>query len=79
MPHAAARLSVGRHHALFAPSVALCYDRTEIRLYRGDGVSGIISHFPERDITVTLLSSTEHGVWDPARKIHEMVLDGQMT
>jgi hypothetical protein len=43
------------------------------------GVSGIISHFPEQDITATLLSNMEDGVWDPAWKIHEMVVEGQIT
>jgi CubicO group peptidase (beta-lactamase class C family) len=43
------------------------------------GVSGITSHFPEQDITVTLLSNMEDGAWDPAWKIHQMVIDGQIT
>jgi hypothetical protein len=43
------------------------------------GVSGIISHFPDQDITATLLSNMEDGVWDPAWKIHEMVVEGHMT
>ena len=44
------------------------------------GVSAVISHFPDQDITVTLLSNMEDGAWDPAwKKIHEMVLDGHLT
>jgi CubicO group peptidase (beta-lactamase class C family) len=52
-----------------------CYEKEGINV----GVSGIISHFPDQDITVTLLSNMENGAWDPARKIHEMLVDGQMT
>jgi hypothetical protein len=29
--------------------------------------------------SVSLLSNMEDGVWDPVWKIHEMVVDGQMT
>jgi hypothetical protein len=43
------------------------------------GVSGIISHFPDQDITATLLSNMEDGVWELAWKIHEMVVEDQMT
>ncbi len=43
------------------------------------GVSGIISHFPDQNITVTLLSNMENGAWNSAWKIHEMVVEGQIT
>jgi hypothetical protein len=43
------------------------------------GVSSLIRYFPDQDIAVTLLSNMEDGVWDPVWKIHEMVVDGQMT
>jgi hypothetical protein len=33
----------------------------------------------DQDIAVTLLSNMEDGVWDPVWKIHEMVVEGQMT
>jgi hypothetical protein len=33
----------------------------------------------DQDIAITLLSNMEDGVWDPVWKIHEMVVDGQMT
>ena len=42
------------------------------------GVSGLIRHFPERDISVVILSNMEIGVWDPVWKIHEMVVDGRI-
>jgi CubicO group peptidase (beta-lactamase class C family) len=51
-----------------------CFEKEGINV----GVSGIISHFPAQDITATLLSNLEDGAWDPAWKIHEMVLEGQM-
>jgi CubicO group peptidase (beta-lactamase class C family) len=43
------------------------------------GVSGLISYFPDQDVTVTLLSNMEDGAWDPVWKIHELVVDGQLT
>ena len=52
-----------------------CFEKEGINV----GVSGIISHFPEQDITATLLSNMEDGVWDPAWKIHEMVVEGKIS
>jgi hypothetical protein len=52
-----------------------CYEEEGVCV----GVGGITSHFPDQDITVTLLSNMEDGAWDPAWKIHEMVVGGQMT
>ena len=51
-----------------------CFEKEGVNV----GVSGIISHFPEQDITATLLSNMEDGVWEPAWKIHEMVVEGQV-
>jgi CubicO group peptidase (beta-lactamase class C family) len=51
-----------------------CFEKEGVNV----GVSGIISHFPEQDVTATLLSNMEDGVWDPAWKIHEMVVEGQI-
>jgi CubicO group peptidase (beta-lactamase class C family) len=42
------------------------------------GVSGLIRHFPERDINVILLANMEDAVWKPVWKVHEMVVEGQM-
>jgi CubicO group peptidase (beta-lactamase class C family) len=53
-----------------------CFEKEGVNV----GVSGIISHFPDQDVTVTLLSNMEDGVWDPAwNKIHELVVNGQLT
>jgi len=53
-----------------------CYEKEGVNV----GASGIISHFPDQDVTVTLLSNMEDGVWDPAwNKIHELVVGGQLT
>jgi hypothetical protein len=52
-----------------------CFEKEGVNV----GVSGIISHFPDQDITATLLSNMEDSVWDPALKIHELVVEGQMT
>jgi CubicO group peptidase (beta-lactamase class C family) len=40
------------------------------------GVSGLIRHYPARDLTVVMLSNLEDGVWDPIRVAHEMILEG---
>ncbi|CAA9533835.1 MAG: Beta-lactamase class C-like and penicillin binding proteins (PBPs) superfamily [uncultured Rubrobacteraceae bacterium] len=56
-------------------SKVVCLEKEGVNV----GVSGLVRHFPDQDIAVTLLSNMEDGVWDPARKIHEMVVDGQMA
>ena len=38
------------------------------------GVSGLIRHFPDQGIIVSLLSSMEDGAWEPMWKIHDMVV-----
>jgi CubicO group peptidase (beta-lactamase class C family) len=40
------------------------------------GVSGLIRHYPARDLTVVILSNLEEGAWEPARFMHEMVVGG---
>jgi CubicO group peptidase (beta-lactamase class C family) len=52
-----------------------CYEKEGVNV----GVSGIISHFPDQNINVMLLSNMENGAWNPAWKIHEMVVDGQIS
>ena len=41
------------------------------------GVSGLIRHFPARDISVIILSNMMDGAWKPVWKIHEKVLAGE--
>jgi CubicO group peptidase (beta-lactamase class C family) len=53
----------------------VCYEKDGVNV----GVSGLIRHFPDQNIAVTLLSNMEDGVWEPVWKIHEMVVDGQMS
>jgi CubicO group peptidase (beta-lactamase class C family) len=52
----------------------------EVDFYQKDGinagVSGIIRHFPDRDINVVLLSNMEDGVWEPVWEVHRLVEDG---
>jgi CubicO group peptidase (beta-lactamase class C family) len=48
----------------------ICYQKEGINA----GVSGLIRHFPALDINVVLLSNMEDGVWEPVRKIHELVV-----
>lgn len=38
------------------------------------GASGLIRHYPGRDLSLVLLSNLEHGVWDPVVKVHEMIM-----
>jgi CubicO group peptidase (beta-lactamase class C family) len=40
------------------------------------GVSGIIRHFPDRDVNVVLLSNLEDGVWEPVWEVHRQVESG---
>jgi CubicO group peptidase (beta-lactamase class C family) len=42
------------------------------------GVSGMIRHFPDRDINVVILSNMESGAWEPVWNIHDMVVDGSL-
>ena len=65
----------GYGSTLIRPNKVVCFEKEGMNV----GVSGLIRHFPEQDITVTLLSNMEDGAWDPVWKIHEMVVDGQMT
>ena len=43
------------------------------------GVSGAMRYFPEQDINVVILSNMEEGVWEPVRKIHELVVAGNIN
>lgn len=40
------------------------------------GASGLVRHYPARDLTVVMLSNLEEGVWAPIRHLHEMVIAG---
>jgi CubicO group peptidase (beta-lactamase class C family) len=40
------------------------------------GVSGLIRHYPASDINVVLLSNMEAGVWQPVKKVHELIRAG---
>jgi CubicO group peptidase (beta-lactamase class C family) len=52
----------------------------EVDFYQKDGVnagvSGIIRHFPDREINVVLLSNMEDGVWEPVWEVHRLVEEG---
>ena len=41
------------------------------------GVSGMIRHYPKRDLNVVILSNMESGAWKPMRHIHDLVVDGR--
>jgi CubicO group peptidase (beta-lactamase class C family) len=51
----------------------VCYQKEGVNA----GVSGLIRHFPDQDISVVILSNMAGGVWKPVWKIHEMVVAGQ--
>ena len=42
------------------------------------GASGLIRHYPEKNINVVMLSNMENGVWEPVRKIHSLVISGEI-
>lgn len=50
----------------------------EVVYYQKEGInpgtSAILRHYPKTGTTVILLSNLEEGVWDPARKIHEYIV-----
>lgn len=41
------------------------------------GVSGMIRHFPARDLSAVILSNMADGAWKPIQRIHEMVVAGR--
>ena len=51
----------------------ICYQKEGINA----GVSGLIRHFPDQDISVVLLANMEGAVWKPVWKLHEMIVDGR--
>ena len=50
----------------------VCYQKEGINA----GVSGLVRYYPDQDITVILLSNMEGGVWEPVRKIHDLIISG---
>ena len=40
------------------------------------GASGLVRHYPGRDLTVVVLSNLENGAWDPIGTVHELVMAG---
>jgi CubicO group peptidase (beta-lactamase class C family) len=40
------------------------------------GVSGLVRHYPRRDLTVVILSNLEDGAWGPGGLAHDMVVEG---
>jgi CubicO group peptidase (beta-lactamase class C family) len=48
----------------------VCYQKEGINA----GVSGLIRHFPDQDITVVMLSNMMDGVWKPVWKVHQLVV-----
>ena len=57
-----------------------CRPGRHARLPREEGInpgaSGLVRHYPGRDLTVVMLSNLERGVWDPIGVAHEMVVEG---
>jgi CubicO group peptidase (beta-lactamase class C family) len=53
----------------------VCYEKEGVNV----GVSGLIRHFPDQGITVSLLSNMEDGAWDPIWKIHDLVVTGRLA
>ncbi len=41
------------------------------------GASGMIRHYPARDLSMVLLCNMQSAAWDPAWHIHEMMINGQ--
>jgi CubicO group peptidase (beta-lactamase class C family) len=43
------------------------------------GVSGLIRHYFKDDINVVILSNMEQGVWQPVRKVHDVLVAKQLA
>jgi CubicO group peptidase (beta-lactamase class C family) len=43
------------------------------------GVSGMIRYYPRRDLSLVLLCNMESAAWAPARHIHAMIVEGQLS
>jgi len=54
----------------------------QILFYEKDGtnagVSGMIRHYPGKDIGVVVLSNMENSAWEPARKIHALLMQQEI-
>jgi CubicO group peptidase (beta-lactamase class C family) len=51
----------------------VCYQKEGINT----GASGLIRHFPARNLSVILLANMEGAVWQPVWKLHDMVVTGR--
>ena len=40
------------------------------------GASGVVRHYPGRDLTLVVLSNLEDGAWDPVERAHEAIMLG---
>lgn len=56
------------------PGEVVCYQKEGYNA----GVSGMIRHFPIRDVSVVILSNMAGGAWKPIEKIHDMVVAGRL-
>jgi len=52
----------------------VCYEKEGVNA----GVSGLIRHFPQQDVTIVLLSTMEDGVWKPAWWLHKRIVSGEL-
>lgn len=43
------------------------------------GASGLVRHYPGRNLTVVILSNLEDGAWGPAGVVHDMVMAGAFS
>lgn len=79
-PHVVWRVRDGwTQHFGYGPWFRVDQDGTPIFLEKegiNPGVSGLIRHYPGRDLTIVMLSNLETGVWDPIGAAHEMVMEG---
>jgi CubicO group peptidase (beta-lactamase class C family) len=50
----------------------ICYQKEGINA----GVSGVIRHYPERDLNVVILSNLQDGVWQPIWTVHDLIVNG---
>ena len=56
------------------PGEVVCYQKEGYNA----GVSGMIRHFPGRDVNVVILSNMAGGAWKPIEKIHDAIVAGKL-
>jgi hypothetical protein len=72
---------VGEHgNLMFGHGLKFGLDQDGQVLYYGKeginaGVSAYLRHYPAQDINLVLLSNTMDGVWEPMKRVHDLIIE----